>query len=42
VIWAFGWTGVKLLVEQSYADAKRKAEEQKAQRAEARSSRRGR
>lgn len=42
VMWAFGWTGVKLLVEQSYADAKRKVEEQKAQRAEARSSRRGR
>jgi uncharacterized membrane protein YbhN (UPF0104 family) len=33
VIWAFGWTGGKLLVEQSYADAKVKVEEQKEQRA---------
>ena len=33
VIWAFGWTGGKLLVEQSYTDAKVKVEEQKAQRA---------
>ncbi len=33
VIWAFGWTGGKLLVEQSYADAKVRVEEQKAQRA---------
>ena len=33
VVWAFGWTGGKLLVEQSYADAKVKVEEQKAQRA---------
>jgi uncharacterized membrane protein YbhN (UPF0104 family) len=32
VIWAFGWTGGKLLVEQSYADAKVKVEEQKAAR----------
>ena len=31
--WAFGWTGGKLLVEQSYADAKVKVAEQKAQRA---------
>jgi uncharacterized membrane protein YbhN (UPF0104 family) len=33
VVWAFGWTGGKLLVEQSYTDAKIKAEQQKAQRA---------
>jgi uncharacterized membrane protein YbhN (UPF0104 family) len=33
VVWAFGWTGGKLLVEQSYTDAKIKVEEQKAQRA---------
>ena len=33
VVWAFGWTGGKLLVEHSYADAKVKVEEQKAQRA---------
>ena len=37
VIWAFGWTGGKLLVEQSYADAKVKVEEQKAARAAKRS-----
>ncbi len=35
VIWAFGWTGGKLLVEQSYSDAKVKVEEQKEQRAKA-------
>ena len=35
VIWAFGWTGGKLLVEQSYTDARVKVEEQKAQRAKA-------
>ncbi len=29
VIWAFGWAGGKLLVEQSYADAKVKVSEQK-------------
>ena len=34
VVWAFGWTGGKLLVEQSYTDAKVKVDEQKAQRAE--------
>jgi uncharacterized membrane protein YbhN (UPF0104 family) len=34
VIWAFGWTGGKLLVEQSYADAKVKVDEQKTRRAE--------
>ena len=33
VVWAFGWKGGKLLVEQSYADAKVKVDEQKAQRA---------
>jgi uncharacterized membrane protein YbhN (UPF0104 family) len=33
VVWAFGWTGGKLLVEQSYADAKVKVADQKAQRA---------
>ena len=33
VVWAFGWTGGKLLVEQSYTDAKVKVDEQKAQRA---------
>jgi uncharacterized membrane protein YbhN (UPF0104 family) len=32
VIWAFGWGGGKLLVEQSYEDAKVKVAEQKAQR----------
>jgi uncharacterized membrane protein YbhN (UPF0104 family) len=35
VIWAFGWTGGKLLVEQSYTDAKVKVSEQKARRTEA-------
>ena len=33
VVWAFGWAGGRVLVEQSYADAKVKVEEQKAQRA---------
>jgi Lysylphosphatidylglycerol synthase TM region len=33
-VWAFGWTGGKLLVSQSYADAKVKVAEQKEQRAE--------
>ncbi len=37
VIWAFGWTGGKLLVEQSYGDAKVKVAEQKAARAAKRS-----
>jgi uncharacterized membrane protein YbhN (UPF0104 family) len=32
VIWAFGWTGGKVLVEQSYADAKVKVAEQREQR----------
>ena len=40
VVWAFGWTGGKLLVEQSYADARTKVAEQKAQRAAARDARR--
>jgi uncharacterized membrane protein YbhN (UPF0104 family) len=33
VVWAFGWTGGKLLVQQSYVDAKVKVAEQKEQRA---------
>jgi uncharacterized membrane protein YbhN (UPF0104 family) len=33
VVWAFGWTGGKLLVRQSYDDAKLKVSEQKEQRA---------
>ena len=33
IVWAFGWTGGKLLVRQSYEDAKVKAAEQKEQRA---------
>jgi uncharacterized membrane protein YbhN (UPF0104 family) len=40
VIWAFGWSGGKLLVEQSYSDAKTKAEQQKAQRAKTKEARR--
>ena len=32
MVWAFGWAGGRVLVEQSYADAKVKVEEQKAQR----------
>src|SRR5215218_3074959 len=36
VIWAFGWTGGKILVEQSNADAKVKVAEQKERRAERR------
>ena len=42
VIWAFGWTGGKLLVEQSYSDAKVKVEEQRTSRAEAKAARRAR
>jgi len=34
VVWVFGWTGGKLLVGQSYSDAKVKVAEQKEQRAE--------
>ena len=33
VVWAFGWAGGRVLIEQSYADAKVKVDEQKAQRA---------
>jgi uncharacterized membrane protein YbhN (UPF0104 family) len=33
VVWAFGWSGGKLLVQQSYVDAKEKVAEQKEQRA---------
>ncbi len=33
VVWAFGWTGGKLLVRESYVDAKVKVAEQKEQRA---------
>ena len=36
VIWAFGWAGGRVLVEQSYTDAKTKVAEQKAQRDERR------
>jgi uncharacterized membrane protein YbhN (UPF0104 family) len=41
VIWAFGWKGGKLLVEQSYADAKVRVSEQKTQRAEKRAGKPG-
>ena len=34
VVWVFGWSGGKALVESSYSDAKEKAAEQKAARAE--------
>ena len=40
VLWAFGWAGGRMLVEQSYADAKVKVAEQKAQRDEQRTARR--
>jgi uncharacterized membrane protein YbhN (UPF0104 family) len=33
VVWAFGWTGGRTLVESSYADAKTKVAEQRAERA---------
>jgi uncharacterized membrane protein YbhN (UPF0104 family) len=42
VIWAFGWAGGKLLVEQSYEDAKVKVAEQKAQREARRAEKRSR
>jgi uncharacterized membrane protein YbhN (UPF0104 family) len=42
VVWSFGWTGGKLLVEQSYAEAKVKAAEQKEGRRQRRADRRGR
>ena len=40
VVWAFGWTGGKLLVGQSYTDAKVKVEEQKTRRAETKAAKR--
>ena len=40
VVWAFGWTGGKLLVGDSYAGAKEKVAEQKEQRAEKKAARR--
>jgi uncharacterized membrane protein YbhN (UPF0104 family) len=40
VVWAFGWSGGRLLVERSYADAKVKVAEQKAQRTATRGERR--
>jgi uncharacterized membrane protein YbhN (UPF0104 family) len=40
VVWAFGWTGGKLLVGQSYEDAKVKVAEQREQRAAAKEARR--
>ena len=40
VVWAFGWTGGKLLVRDSYAGAKGKVAEQKEQRAEKKAARR--
>ena len=39
VVWAFGWAGGRLLVEQSYGDAKDKVAERRAQREERRSGR---
>ena len=42
VVWAFGWSGGRILVEQSYADAKVKVTEQKAQRTATREQRKGR
>ena len=40
VVWAFGWTGGKLLVSESYTGAKEKVAEQKEQRAEKKAARR--
>jgi uncharacterized membrane protein YbhN (UPF0104 family) len=40
MLWAFGWVGGRVLVEQSYADAQVKVAEQKAQRDERRTARR--
>jgi uncharacterized membrane protein YbhN (UPF0104 family) len=40
VVWAFGWSGGKVLVEQSYADAKVKVAEQKEQRSRRRAEKR--
>jgi len=42
VIWAFGWSGGRSLVEQSYADARIKVAEQRAQRGENRAEKRTR
>ena len=39
VLWAFGWTGGKVLVEQSYTDAKTKVAEQQAARKSKRAAR---
>jgi uncharacterized membrane protein YbhN (UPF0104 family) len=39
VIWAFGWSGGKLLVQESYDEARAKVEEQKAARAEKKAAR---
>jgi hypothetical protein len=38
MIWVFGWGGGKTLMQQSYAEAKRKAAEQKAKKAAAKES----
>jgi uncharacterized membrane protein YbhN (UPF0104 family) len=40
VMWAFGWAGGRVLVEQSYADAKVKVAEQKARRGDKREAKR--
>jgi hypothetical protein len=40
VVWVFGWTGGKLLVAESYADAKVKVAEQKEQRTSKRAAKR--
>ena len=42
VVWAFGWSGGKILVERSYEDAKVKVAEQKAQHAESKAAKRDR
>jgi uncharacterized membrane protein YbhN (UPF0104 family) len=42
VVWAFGWSGGRVLVERSYVDAKVKVAEQKAQRAATRGERKRR
>lgn len=41
VVWAFGWTGGKLLVHQSYQDAKGRVAEQKEQRAAKKAAKQG-
>ena len=40
VVFVFGWSGGKLLVGESYTDAKAKVAEQKAQRAEKKAAKR--